>query len=191
MDQLVAVVQSIFGTGAEALSVGQMSARAAVVYIVALALVRTGHKRFMGRNTAFDVALAIIFGSVVSRAITGNAPFWPTLAAGLALVLVHWLFAALTYYLPATSPLIEGRPRVLVRDGAVQRDQAARGAINEHDLNSALRLHGRVTAVGDVELAHLERNGEISVIPRPREPLVVDLGVADGVQHVRIELRRG
>jgi uncharacterized membrane protein YcaP (DUF421 family) len=39
-----------------------------------------------------------------------------------------------------------------------------------------------------VRLAHLERNGSISVIPVEREPRVLDLQAENGVQTMRISL---
>ncbi len=60
-----------------------------------VAVVRLGKKRFMGQATAFDVILGIMLGSLASRAITGNAPLGPTLAAASALLAMHWAFSAL------------------------------------------------------------------------------------------------
>jgi hypothetical protein len=42
-------------------------------------LVGEGKKRFMGEATAFDMMLGVMVGSIVSRAITGNAPLGPAL----------------------------------------------------------------------------------------------------------------
>ena len=72
-------------------------ARAVVVYVVTVLMVRLGKKRFMGQSTAFDVILGIMLGSVVSRAITGNAPFFPALSAAAVLLAMHWLFSALAF----------------------------------------------------------------------------------------------
>jgi hypothetical protein len=69
------------GAGEEQLNAAQMALRAVVVYVVTVIIVRLGKKRFMGQGTAFDVILGIILGSIVSRAITGNAPFFAALAA--------------------------------------------------------------------------------------------------------------
>ncbi|HEY0336728.1 MAG TPA: hypothetical protein VGC70_05260, partial [Burkholderiales bacterium] len=55
-----------------------MAIRAVVVYVVVLAITRSGHKRFLGKGTAFDVIIGILLGSIASRAITGNAAFFPT-----------------------------------------------------------------------------------------------------------------
>jgi len=68
------------------LNVAQICLRAAVVYLVMIAFVRFGKKRFLGRATAFDAILVIIIGSTAARAITGNAPFFETLAAVFVLV---------------------------------------------------------------------------------------------------------
>src|SRR5918911_3547035 len=97
MDEAASLVAAALGLGQEAkeMTVGQMALRAAVVYVVTVAVVRLAKKRFMGRATAFDVILGIMLGSIVSRAVTGNAPFFPALAAGAVLVAMHWLFSSI------------------------------------------------------------------------------------------------
>ena len=82
MDEAASLVAAALGLGQEAkeMTVAQMALRAAVVYVVTVAFVRLAKKRFMGRATAFDVILGILLGSIVSRAVTGNAPFGPALA---------------------------------------------------------------------------------------------------------------
>ena len=53
-----------------------------VIYVAAVLMVRVGEKRFLGKNTVFDVILGIVLGSVVSRAVTGFSPFFTKLVAG-------------------------------------------------------------------------------------------------------------
>src|SRR4051812_37075813 len=98
-----------------------MVVRASVVYAGVLAFIRLGHKRFLGKGTAFDVILGILFGSVASRAINGSAPFVPTMAACAALVLVHALFARLAFRSRSFSRLIEGDAKLLIRNGELDR----------------------------------------------------------------------
>ena len=85
------VVERALGLGLEGkhLTAVNMGLRAVVVFVLSIGMLKVGDKRFMGKSTALDVFLGIVFGSTVSRAITGNAPFGPTLAAGLVLVLIH------------------------------------------------------------------------------------------------------
>ncbi len=148
------------------INVWQMSLRALVVFVVAIAMVRLGNKRFMGKNTALDILLAVILGAVVSRAITGNAPFFPALAAGLVLVLVHWAFSAITFHSHRVGTLVKGHARTLVRDGELQWEEMQKAHISEHDLQEAMRSSGQSPDVREVESAHLERSGDISIIPR-------------------------
>jgi uncharacterized membrane protein YcaP (DUF421 family) len=91
------LVNQALGLDAQTLGVVQMTLRAAIVYFVALAFVRIGDKRFLGKNTAFDVVIAIMFGSVMSRAITSGPDLVPILAAGGVLVALHFGVALLTF----------------------------------------------------------------------------------------------
>ena len=179
------------GLDAEKLTVWHMTLRAIVVYVVGIVLVRLGEKRFLGKNTAFDVLLAIILGSVVSRAVTGSSEFVPTLAAGFVLVGMHWLLAAVAFRSDRFGTLIKGRERTLIRDGEIQWDEMRGAHISKDDLLGALRTSAKVSDPGNVAAARLERSGDISVIPRDGQPKVVEVSVAEGVQTVRVEISGG
>jgi hypothetical protein len=55
------------------LSVGHVIARAVIIYIAAVAIMRIGDRRFFGHNAAFDVIFGVIIGSVFARGINGTA----------------------------------------------------------------------------------------------------------------------
>ena len=59
--------------------------------------------------------------------------------------------------------------------------------MTERDLWEDLRGKG-VSRLEEVAEARLERSGELSVLRAGREPKVVEVKVADGVQTVRLEL---
>jgi uncharacterized membrane protein YcaP (DUF421 family) len=92
----------------------QMILRGVLVYLAMVMLVRIGKKRFLGAATAFDVILGFMIGSIASRAITGNAPFAPALAATGALIFLHWLFSALAMRWHPFGTLIKGHTDVLI-----------------------------------------------------------------------------
>lgn len=170
------------------LTAGHMAARAVVVYAAGLAMARLGKRRFLAKANAFDVLLGIVFGSVVSRAITGSSPFVPTLVAGLVLVVAHRSVAMVAIAFPWFGHLIKAEPRVVVRDGEILADALRSSSISENDLRAALRSEARVTDLGMVKEARLERNGDISVIERERPPRVLEVAVEAGVQTVRVRL---
>jgi uncharacterized membrane protein YcaP (DUF421 family) len=118
----------------------QISLRGIIVFLVTLATVRLGHKRSLSRKTPFDAVLLVILAAVLSRAINGSAAFFATLGGGVVLVLLHRLFAFLTFYSHRFGILVKGRPDVIVRDG--ERDIAMmwRNHISTHDLEEDMRL---------------------------------------------------
>lgn len=183
-------LRDLIGSADGDLAVPEMALRAVVIYLSAVVLVRIGQKRFMGKNTAFDMILGIILGSVLSRAITGNAPFVPTLAAGAVLVGLHWLFSVISFHSHLFGSFIKGGERLLIKDGEILWDNMRKSHLSRKDLEMALRSTGRVTDAAGVKLAHFERSGDISVIlrERERELQVVEVDVREGVQKVRLEL---
>ena len=168
MEEIRQIVNAALGLGLETrdINVWQMALRAVIVFVLAIAMLRIGDKRFMGKSTALDVMLGIVFGSMVSRAITGNAPFMPTLVASFVLVLLHWTFAAIAFRSSRFGRLIKGHDQLLVRDGQMQEDALRKTHITEHDLQEALRNNGKEPDLSQVEAAHLERNGDISIISK-------------------------
>jgi uncharacterized membrane protein YcaP (DUF421 family) len=143
----------------------QMSARAVIVFILTLAIVRIGNKRFLSSMSAFDAIVGFILASVLARAINGSASFFPTLGAGLVLVLLHRLFALSAFHSKKFEDLVKGHTNVLVRAGKPDPNIMRQHSITQADLLEEMRLHGNVDDLKRVETATLERSGEISVVP--------------------------
>ncbi len=178
------------GKRAHELHSGEMALRALVMYGSALVLVRLGARRFMGKSSPFDLVLSIIVGSVMSRGITGQAPFFPTLVAGATLISVHFVLAAIAFRIDSFSSLIKGKPHVLIRDGELIKSAMRRHHIGQRDLQEALRTQGKLENFKEVHLAVLERSGQISVLPSKRPMRAVELGVEEGVKTIHLEIER-
>lgn len=151
------------GLDTQRLNIWQMSLRAAIIYLVALLMVRlVGDRRFIGKYAAFDVILSIIFGSTLSRAINGSSAFFFTIFAGFVLVGMHWLFGAIAFNFNKFENKIKGRSRVLIRDGQLCPQTMRACHITKEDLASTLRIQCQMDRLERVEQACLERNGDIS-----------------------------
>jgi len=183
-------VRSLLGLESDTGDIGAIGTalRTIIIYGFTLAIIRLGSKRFLSKATAFDVIVAIMLGSVMSRGINGSTPFFPTLLAGAVLLGLHWLFAMLAYHTEWFGSYVKGDRVLLIKDGDIQRDGMRRGNITHDDLTQAIRLNTNQTDPSKIKLAYLERGGQISVIPFKHEPRVLDVSVEDGVQTVRIEL---
>lgn len=165
---------------------GQVIARAVVIYLAGLIILRVGQHRFLGRNTAFDVVLGFVLGSMLSRAVNGSAALSPTIFACAGLVALHWLFAFGSFRSRRFGTVVKGESRLLVRDGEIDWQAMRRGQIGRRDLEEALRAGGHAAEPSEVREAYLERSGQISVIAKRGEPKVLEVDVADGVQTVRL-----
>jgi uncharacterized membrane protein YcaP (DUF421 family) len=183
-------VRSLLALGSDTGDVGPLATalRTIIIYGFTLAIIRLGSKRFLSKATAFDVIVAIMLGSVMSRAIDGSTPFFMTLLAGVVLLGMHWLFAELAYKTSWFGSYVKGEPVLLIEDGKIQREGMQRASITHDDLTQAIRLKTNQTDPSKIKLAYLERDGQISAIPFKREPCVLDVSVENGVETVRIEL---
>jgi len=146
------------------------AARALVGFIAAWALFKLGKKRFLRQGSAFDAVIAIIVGAVLGRGIAEGDSFFPALAAGAVIIAAHWVFARLAHESPLWSRMIEGHERILMRDGVLDRRQMRQALVSEDDIVQALRLRTGQNDLGRVEAVWQERNGEISLKLRDRNP---------------------
>lgn len=151
------------------LEFSHLAARALVVFCFAVTLARFANRRILGHNAGFDIMLLVILGSVISRAINGEAPFFPTLGASVVLVFLHHLVATAAFQSHWFSGLVKGRPLTLVRNGRPLRDEMGAAKITDEDLDECLRLNGGVEGTADVAEARLERNGTVSVVKNARQ----------------------
>ena len=149
---------------AKELTLLQISIRGLIIFMAGLAMVRVGDRRSLAEKTAFDAIFIVLLGSMLSRAINGTAPFFTTIGASVALVLIHRAFAFAACRSHAFGKLIKGRDVTLLRDGKIDWDQLRRNLISKHDLEEDLRLEAKTEDVSKIRIARLERSGDISFI---------------------------
>lgn len=156
------LLTEIFGTKGD-LTMAQECARAVLILIYGLLLVRIAGRRVFGKWSALDIVVSIVIGSNLSRALTGNAPLLGTLVASAVLMALHWLLAHIAARWSGMSHLLEGSSIRLGASGALARDKCVRNGVSEADLNEALRNKGVQTAE-ETKLIVLEPSGSINVL---------------------------
>ncbi|MEH2120939.1 DUF421 domain-containing protein [Nostoc sp.] len=148
----------------------------------------SGDRRFSGRFTDFDVIVSITFGSLLSRAINGSAPFWGTIGVGFVLVGMNRLFALISDRSRSFRKIITGNSLILIQDGEIQSNNLKKAHVSQTDLIASLGSNAHLSDPSEVKFARLERSGQISVIPAARKPQVIEVKVEDGVQTVQVKL---
>lgn len=158
-------MENIFGTVHD-VSLAQECARAVLVFVYGLIVLRISGRRTFARWSALDIVVSIVVGSSLSRAMTGSAPLWGTLAAVAVLVLLHWGIAYAVSRSQRFSVLIEGSPVALAVGGNIRQRNLHRHLVSLSDLGEALREKGLdgLPALARTERVELEPSGKISIV---------------------------
>ena len=166
MNTLSQLLHAFLGIGTEPkeLTFLQVSVRGVIVFIATLIMVRLGSKRSLAEKTAFDAVFIVIIGSMLARAINGSEAFFPTLGTGFVLVLLHRLFGFAAYYSHAFGILVKGKPVMLVHNGRLQQKNMLWEHISKHDLEEDMQFDAKTEDLSKIEVARLERSGDISFI---------------------------
>jgi uncharacterized membrane protein YcaP (DUF421 family) len=159
----MAALEHLLGTMGH-VTVVQECIRTAIVFFWGLLLVRTAGRRIFGRWAALDIVVAIVIGSNLSRAITGNAPFAGTLAATAFMIAIHWVIAHLAARFRSWAFIAEGRPIALVMRGEPCQHALRRFGVSANDLNEALTQKD-LRGIDEAECITLEPSGKINVKP--------------------------
>jgi uncharacterized membrane protein YcaP (DUF421 family) len=155
----------VFGEGKD-LSAFQMSARALVVYILALIFIRISGRRTFGKKSSFDTTITIILGAVLSRAITGASPFIPTVICSLLLVLIHRFVAWMVIYNKSIGNLLKGDRRSLYKNHRINETNLTKALMTRDDLMGDVRLKTNEDNLDNIEEIYMESSGELSVIKK-------------------------
>jgi uncharacterized membrane protein YcaP (DUF421 family) len=160
-------LDTLFGT-AHNVSAAQECARALVIFIYGLVMLRLSGRRTFARMSALDLVVTIIVGSVLGQALTGSAPMGPALVGIGVLILLHWLVAQAVARNQTLSRFVEGVGIPLVRDGILNERARLACKISYSDLAEALRQKGLagLDELGKTKTVDVEPSGRISVIKR-------------------------
>jgi uncharacterized membrane protein YcaP (DUF421 family) len=144
----------------------ELMVRATIIYLALLVALRLFGKREVGQFTLIDLVLILLVANAVQPAMTGPDA---SLTGGLliigTLVLVNRAIAIGRARIPLLQRLLESPPTVIARDGTWIPAALDREELSIEDCEMAMREHG-IGDVKEVELAVLEADGMISVVPR-------------------------
>jgi len=145
-------------------SVVEIVVRGSVMYLSIFVLLRIVLKRQTGTLGMTDLLLITLLADASQNAMAGD---YKSVPDGIVLVatIVFWNYAFdwLSYRFPRFERLIEPAPLPLVKYGRLLRRNMRRELVTESELMGQLREHG-VADVSKVKEAHIESNGQVSVI---------------------------
>jgi len=145
----------------------KIAVRVLFAYVVLLTLMRLSSKRSISQLGAPAFMVTLILGDLIDDLMWADVGAGKFAAATGGVVVTGLLVALATYLSPAAAALLEGRPRLVLREGAPVRPGMRGERVNEKSLAALLRERGlereRWT---DVDRAWVETDGELSVALR-------------------------
>jgi len=138
--------------------------RASAMFALLYLLLRLLGKRELSQVTPFELVVLIVMGDLIQQGVTQN-DFSLTGAALAIATFAFWalLLSWITYLVPRAERLLEGTPRVLIRDGTLIEPNLRRDRMTRTEVESEMRLAG-IAHITEVAWAILEPQGKISFI---------------------------
>jgi uncharacterized membrane protein YcaP (DUF421 family) len=147
-------------------SLGEVVLRTAIVYLFLVAALRLSGKREVAQMTVLELVVILVISDAVQNSMVGdNTSVYGGLIAVMTLLTLDFLLRSLSRRSKKVRHVIEGEPRLIVRDGRLLRHAIDEEGLDIDDVRAAVREHG-LSRIEDVRYAVLETNGTISVIPR-------------------------
>jgi uncharacterized membrane protein YcaP (DUF421 family) len=140
--------------------------RAIFGYCFLVLTVRIVGRRPGKQMTPFEFVLVFFIGGLILTPTLGDDRSFANAACVVMTVgLLHFTFAWLRQVSPAFGRIVDGTPLVLLENETWHLQTMKNMGINDDDVMAAARDKGLKT-LDDIKYAFLERNGEISIIPR-------------------------
>lgn len=151
-------------------SLGDVAIRTAIVYTFLVVGLRLGGKREIGQLGILDLIVLLVIADAVQNAMVGaNTSLWGGLVAAGTLLVLDKGLKLLAERSRRVKGVLEGEPRLLLRDGRLLERAMREEGIDRADVEMAIRGHGLAT-ISDVGMAVLERDGTISIVARDGDP---------------------
>jgi len=143
--------------------------RGTVIFLALYVLVRLMGKRELGQMTPFELIVLVVIGDLIQQGVTQN-DFSLTGAIIAVSTIAFWalVFSWLSFLWPRAERLLEGEPRVIIRDGKLLDANLRRSRLTRSEIESEMRLAG-IARMEDVAWGILEPRGKISFIQRSED----------------------
>jgi uncharacterized membrane protein YcaP (DUF421 family) len=138
------------------------------MYGFLLVLLRVSGKRTLAEVTVFDFITLLVMSEATQQALTGN-DFSVTNAMIVVLTLVvlnRFMDYASTRNKTADR-ILNGQPTILIDNGNVIEDELTHAEVDRSDILEHARQTQAIERLDQIKWAILERDGSISVIPKP------------------------
>jgi uncharacterized membrane protein YcaP (DUF421 family) len=142
---------------------GEVAAKAALMYATAVFLLRLAQRRTLSQWTAIDFAAAVAVGAIVGRTAVATGQSYAIGAVALVTILAAHSLVTFARMQRWFAKLVDHRVRVLVEHGELRRDQLFICGLTENDVLAKLRERG-VHNLAELRYVLYETKGELTIV---------------------------
>lgn len=156
-------------------------ARTLVLYFIVVISMRIMGKRQIGEMQPSELVIAIMISDLASVPMQSvDIPLVAGVVPVLTLIVTEIIMSYAGLKSRILRRIITGEPSIVIYDGHVNEKELRRLRFNLNDLLEQLRINNTPN-IADVEVAVLETNGQLSIIPKKeaRGVTVKDLKIKD------------
>lgn len=141
--------------------------RGVAVYAFLLLVFRISGKRTLSQTTNFDLVLLLIISETTQQAMVDDDK---SITNGFLLIMTligtSIVLSVLKQRFPRLEHALDGVPMIVVENGKLLKDRMNKARVDEGDILTAARMFQGLERIDQIKYAILERDGEISVIPK-------------------------
>ncbi|HET6578694.1 MAG TPA: YetF domain-containing protein [Gemmatimonadales bacterium] len=144
--------------------------RGLIVYFFLLVVFRVSGKRTLAQTTNFQLVLLLIISETTQQAmVDDDHSITTSLLLITTLVGTSVVLSLIKQRMPRLDKWLDGLPMLLIQDGTVHQDRMRRSRVDESDVLEAARTLQGLERLDQIKHAILERDGEISIVPRRQQ----------------------
>lgn len=141
--------------------------RTLILYLVVVAALRIMGKRQIGEMKPQELVIAFLVSELAALPMTDlNRPLMGAVIAIFTLVAIEIFMSALSLKSPVFRRVLNGKPAIVVNDGAIDQKMLWRLRLSVEELMENLREKD-IFHIETVQYAIVETSGQISVIEKP------------------------
>lgn len=142
--------------------------RTVILYIFVVIGLRTMGKRQIGEMQPSELVVAIMISDLATIPMQETGiPIFSGIIPIFTLIVMEILLSQFSLKNKGFRRLMSGKPNVIIHNGKILKEEMKKLRFNMDDLNEQLRIQG-YTGIKDINFAILETNGQLSIIPKPK-----------------------
>src|SRR5436309_12978605 len=135
----------------------EIAARSAVMFLIALLLIRLAGMRPFGKGESFDKIITFLIGAILSRGVVGATPFFSTIFSVIVIIIIHKILSKLAIYSKSIGKVTKGESYLLYKNGRFQKENMNKANISDNDIYEELRLQCQSKSLDKIKEIYLER----------------------------------